>query len=122
MAVQSVKVHGLRELHRALKNYADDVKKELEAELKDAGEIVATGARARFAMIDARSAAGFKPRVRGFGRVVVEQTRRRKTGRRPDYGRLQMRRALLPAREAAEPRVVDALEAMLDRIGRKEGF
>lgn len=117
-----VKVKGLRQLHRALKNLDEGVKRELEQELRDAGEIVATGSRQRFLGIDARSAAGFKSRVKGFGRVVVEQSRRRTTGLRGDYGSLQMRRALLPSLVENEPRVLNAVEGMLDRLGRKEGF
>jgi len=117
-----VKVKGLRQLHRALKNVDDGTKRQLEAELRAAGEIVAAGARSRFVGIDARSAAGFKSRVKGFGRVVVEQSRRRTTGTRGDFGSLQMRRALLPSVTENETRVLLAVEGMLDRLGRKEGF
>lgn len=117
-----VKVKGLREFHRALKNVNDGVKRELESELRAAGEIVASGARTRFVGVDARSAAGFKSRVKGFGRVVVEQSRRRTTGRRGDFGSLQMRRALLPSVAEHEPQVLRAVEGMLDRLGRENGF
>lgn len=117
-----VKVKGLRELHRALKNYDDDLKRELEQELRNAGELVATGAQTRFLGVDARSAAGFKSRVKGFGRVVVEQSRRRTTGRRGDFGSLQMRRALIPSVADNETRVLAAVEGMLDRLGRENGF
>ena len=122
MAASSVKVHGLRELHRALKNYDNGLKLELEQELRDAGDLVATSARTKFVGIDARSAAGFKSKVRGFGRVVVQQSRRRTTGRRGDFGSLQMRRALLPSVTENEPQVLHAIEGMLDRLGRREGF
>ena len=44
MAGASVKVNGLRELHRKLKDYDNDLKRELERHLKEAGDIVATGA------------------------------------------------------------------------------
>ena len=122
MAGTSVKVNGLRELHRALKNYDNGLKLELEQELRDAGDLVATSARTKFVGIDARSAAGFKSKVRGFGRVVVQQSRRRTTGRRGDFGSLQMRRALLPSVTENEPQVLHAIEGMLDRLGRREGF
>jgi hypothetical protein len=119
---QSLKVKGLRELHRALKNYDDDLKRELEAELRAAGELVAVGAQSRFLGIDARSAAGFKSRVKGFGRVVVQQSRRRTTGRRGDFGSLQMRRALLPSVADNQDKVMNQIEGMLDRLGRENGF
>lgn len=122
MAATSVKVNGLRQLHRAFKEYDNGLKLELEQELRDAGDLVATGARTRFLGVDARSATGFKTRVKGFGRVVVQQSRRRTTGRRGDYGSLQMRRALLPSLAENEPQVMDAVEGMLDRLGRREGF
>src|SRR5262245_17498288 len=117
-----VKVNGLRQLHRALKDYNDGVKRELELELRAAGELVAVGARTRFVGVDARSAAGFKSRVKGFGRVVVEQSRRRTTGLRGDFGSLQMRRSLLPSLVENEPKVLLAVEGLLDRLGRSEGF
>jgi hypothetical protein len=115
-----LKVRGLRELHRALKRYDGDLN--LESELRDAGEIVAVGARERFVGISPKSAAGFKSRVKGFGRVVVQQSRRRTTGRRGDFGSLQMRRALLPSVAANETKVLNAVEGMLDRLGRENGF
>ena len=118
----AVRVKGLRQLHRALKEYSDDVKRELEQELRAAGEIVATSARSKFVGIDQRSAAGFKSKTKGFGRVVVQQSRRRTTGRRGDFGSLQMRRALLPAVGENQAQVLEHIEGMLDRIGRRNGF
>ena len=122
MAEGEVRVHGLRELHSALKRYDERLKHELESELKQAGQIVADDARSRFSRYDEKSAAGFRPRLRGFGRVVVEQRKRRTTGQHPDYGALQMRRALLPAVMSNEEKVVEALDGMLDRLGREAGF
>lgn len=121
MPVGSVKVEGLKELQRALRNYDKVLAKELRVELKKAAEIVAQEATARFSGINPMSAAGFRPRARGAS-AFVQQTRRRTTGLRGDYGALQMRIALLPALEAKEPAVVQQLEGMLDRLGQQEGF
>ena len=118
----SVKVRGLAELNRAFKHVDQDLKHQLERKLTDAAQLVAVSARSRFSAIDARSAGGFRPRVKGFGRVVVEQRYRRTTGLRPDFGSLQMRRALLPALYSEQDQVMHELEDMLDTIGRKEGF
>lgn len=119
MAIQKVEIHGLRRLHSALKKYEADLKGELEDRLRDAGRIVSDNAKQRFSTIDARSASGFRPRLRGFGRVQVEQSRRRTTGQHPEFGSLQMRTALLPARAEAMPKVLSAMENMLDDLSRR---
>lgn len=122
MAAETVRIKGIRELNSALARYDKELKKELERELRDAAQKVADSARARFAGIDQKSAMGFRPRIRGFGRVVVEQRYRKTTGQHPNFGSLQMRRALLPALASESDNVVRALEGMLDRLGLEEGF
>jgi hypothetical protein len=64
---------------------------------------------------------GFRTRVRG-GSVFVEQSRGRTTGEHPEFGVLQMERALLPALSGREDEVTRSLEDMLDTLGRKGGF
>lgn len=118
----AVKVKGLKELRRALKDVSVDASKGLDRELKALAEVVAEEARQRFAAIDPRSAAGFKPRLRGFSSVVVAQTRRRKTGQHPEFGSLQMRRALLPALWSERNNVERRLESIIERAGHSHGF
>jgi hypothetical protein len=118
----TVRLKGLPQLHRALKAVDGDLAKQLDHELKAAAELVAGQARMLFGHISARSAAGFRPRTRGFGRAVVAQSRRRTTGQRPDFGSLQMRRALLPALADKHDDVEHAIEHMLDVLGRPHGF
>ena len=122
MATATVRVRGLRELQRDFKKMGGGLNKDIDRELREAGQIVADDARSRFSGISASSAAGFRPRTRGFGRVVVEQRKGRTTGRRGDYGALQMRRALLPALGAKQDEVVKALDQMLGRLGGENGF
>ncbi len=62
-----------------------------------------------------KSAAGYRVRVRQRG-VAVEQSLRKTTGTRSDFGELQMRQALLPALEANEDRVESAMEAAIDTV------
>ena len=114
MAATGVKVKGLRELHRALKNADQETKKQLERELRDAGDIVRDRAGMKFGN------PGLRTSTAGFGRVKV--TRRRSRHLRGDFGSLLMRRSLLPALAETEPQVIEAVEGMLDRVGRKEGF
>lgn len=121
MAQQTVRVSGLRQLSRAFRTVDKDLAKELRDELREAARIVSEDATARFQAINPASAAGFKPRSRTAG-AFVEQSRRRTTGTRGDYGALQMRTALLPALEAKEGEVIDRVERMLDKIGDRAGF
>lgn len=112
----TVRVEGLRELHAALKRAEGDLDKGLRDELKEIGQVVADESRSRFSHVSPRSAAGFKPRVRGSGRVDVAQSLRRTTGKRGDYGAHQMRRALIPALDAKEGEIVRRLDRMLDHV------
>lgn len=116
---QAVRVEGLRELQRALRAADAELARELNRELRRAADIVAQDARGRFAQYDARSAAGFRGRVKGGGRAVAEQRRRRTTGQHPEYGALQMTRALLPALAAKRPQVERSVEQMLDGVLRR---
>lgn len=119
---QAVRVRGLRELQRDFKKMSGGLSGEVDDTLKEAAEIVAQEARSRFSHISSRSAQGYKPRLKGFGRAYVQQSRRKTTGKRGDYGALQMRKALLPALGAKEKEVVDALDKMLGRFGGEYGF
>jgi len=77
--VATVRVKGLRELQSAFRKMDNDLKKELRSELKEAGQIVQREATSLFSGVDARSAAGYKVRVRARG-VAVEQSLPRTTG------------------------------------------
>lgn len=118
MAKETIRVKGLRELNRAFSRMSGDLKKELRQDLMVAAEIVATEARARFSPVSSASAAGFRARVRGVSRVVVEQSKRRTTGKHPEYGVLQMKTALLPSLQHKERAVIEQVDRTLDRLGR----
>lgn len=122
MASDAVKVKGLKELERALKASDKETAKGFRKELREAGKIVALDARSRMGGIDRYSATGIRPRVRGGVNVSVEQSRRRTTGKRPDFGALQMRRALVPALESKRDEVERRVENLLDAVGRSNGF
>lgn len=115
----SVKVKGLREFIRACDASDKRTKRLVRNKLREVGRIVADDARGLFSVYDGGSAAGFRPIVRRKGTVTVEQTRRRVTGKRPDYGSLQMRRALLPAVEENEAEIVAKFEQAMDEIVAK---
>jgi hypothetical protein len=121
MISTTIRVRGLAECRRAFKAMDAGVSKGIDVELKGIGEIVASDARGRFSGIDARTAGGFKPRLRGFAHVEVAQTIGSK-GLRGDYGALQMRRGLLPALAGKEELIVAALDSMIGRLAGINGF
>ncbi len=117
----SVKVKGLRELRSAIKRVDDDLSREVDQELLGiAGEVAGDAAR-RFRATSARSAAGFKPKARGFGRVTVVQTVRSKKVR-PQFGAIQMRDALIPAVWSKADDTERALDRMVGRLANRNGF
>lgn len=111
----TIKVTGLREFVRACDHSSKAVKSGLRKRLREAGQIVRDEARRLFSPIDEGSAASFGVSVRQRG-VSVEQRKRKVTGQRPDYGALQMRDALLPARGRKMGEVEQMLERVLDDI------
>jgi len=118
---ETFRVLGYRDFMRACARADKDTRRYVRSTLRETGELVRSDAVARFSTIDARSAAGYKIRVRQTG-VLVEQSLRKTTGRRPDYGALQMRRALLPALAAnqqdTERRLEHAIDEIADRFER----
>jgi hypothetical protein len=121
VAQATVRVKGQKELVRALGKIDKNLKREVQQGLSEAATVVASDARSRFANVDVGSAAGFRPRVRGAS-AFVGQRKRRTTGKRGDYGALQMRRALIPALESKQEEVVGKLDRMLGRLGGEAGF
>lgn len=96
MADQTVLVEGLQDLLKALHESEAAIEPAVRGELRLIGEVVRNDAGWKFDKYDERSAAGYRVVVRQRG-VSVEQTLRKTTGERPDFGSLQMRKALLPA-------------------------
>lgn len=111
----TVRVLGLAQVQRDLRMLAGGMDKGLQAELKEIGDMVASDARSRFSRYDEKSAAGIIPRVR-VGVVVVEQKLRKTTALRPDWGRLQMRKALEPALEDKQDDILRMTHVMVDRV------
>jgi hypothetical protein len=110
---------------RGLKEADTRTRREVRAEIRHAGESVRADAGALFTAhearkgrplspSDARTAAGYRTIVRARG-VAVEQKLRRTTGKHPEFGKMQMRRALVPALEENEDKTYRALESALDK-------
>lgn len=121
MAARAVAVEGYRQLQRDFGRMSKDLRKDLRSQLKEIGGIVADDARQRAAAYSDRTARSIRPKVRTAD-LSVQDTARKVTGKRPDYGKLVMRRVLLPAREAKQRELMDGLETMLDKLGHRYGF
>ena len=119
---EAIRIEGLAQLERAFRACSDDLRRDLQKELNEAGKIVAEDARSRLARYSARSSMGIRSRIKRRTEVVVEQRRRRTTGQRGDWWALQMTRALLPARAAKRKDVVERLDRMLDNIADGNGL
>ncbi len=108
-------------MNRDLGRIDKAAQKELQKALRKVAEPVAADARAkasRFGPITAGKIRAGSSR----GQAVVRQRARRTTGKRPDFGSLQMRTVLLPALAQNERRVLHEVELMLDTLVSSNGF
>ncbi len=108
-------VSGYKPLLKALQHAEKNTRLFVRDAFREVGEIVRVDAARRFTPVSSVSAAGYRVRVRQRG-VAVEQSLRKTTGRRPDYGARQMTEALLPALESNEGRVEREFEHAIDRV------
>jgi hypothetical protein len=117
MAVGGPALHvkGLRQFVKACDRAGKESKSVVRAALRSTAVGVRADASTRFAKYHAKSAYGYRVVVRQRG-VNVEQSLRKTTGLRPDFGALQMRKALLPALRDNEAELERQVELALDRI------
>lgn len=114
-------VTGLREVNRALNGVDKGTAKAMRDGFKHAAEPVASDARSRLSRYRGISLGTIRPRVSSSG-VFIRQGRGKRTGKRPDFGSLQMRQGLIPAAEHGAPEFEHAIERSLDGLIRGEGF
>jgi hypothetical protein len=112
---ETLAVTGYRDLMRGLQQADRESKREVRANLRKIGDVVRKDATSRFAPVSSHSAAGYRTRVRQKG-IAVEQSIRKTTGRHPEYGGLQMRKALLPALMSNADDMNRQLEHALDVV------
>lgn len=115
-------VRNWSQLLRGINTLDKESKKALRDTLKQAGRAVQVDSQIRLARYAPRSAASIKTSVQVRG-VRVYQARRKTTGRRGDFGRLQMKKALVPAlrdNEATTARLLErALNQVVDHFNRQ---
>ena len=114
---ETLRVIGYREFMRATARADRESKKYIRDAFKEVGESVRADAQRRMTEYDSRSAAGYRVSVRQRG-IVVRQSLRKTTGDRPDYGSLQMRKALLPALMTNGDELNRDLELALARVAQ----
>ena len=110
-------VKGYREFLRASDRAEKSSKNFVRDNFREVGEVVRVPAAddLRDLQPTGKSAAGLRTIVRTRG-VAVEQTLRKTTGKRPDWGKTQMRKILLPNVDAHEREIEQKLEEKLDVI------
>ena len=114
----SIRDEGVRELRSALKEVEGGLK-DFRGEMKRVAAPVveeAPSMGSRYAGIGK-----FNPRTSGTT-VAVQQSARKVTGQRGDFGALQMRTVLEPALDAREGEVIEILEDVLDGLINKAGL
>jgi hypothetical protein len=112
---QTFLVKVYREVIRGLNQAGKDTKTEVRKAFRQSGEVVKQEAAQTMSSINTRTAAGYKVGVTQKG-VRVYQSVRKTTGKRPDYGAYQMRRALLPAVRDNRAEIEDGIEHALDVV------
>lgn len=115
MPTQTRRVKGYREFLRACQRAEKSTNKEMRAALAKAAEPVRAEAARIFEAVHARSAQGYRVKVRQRG-VSVEQRLRKTTGAHPEFGALQMREALIPALDSNADEIDRGLVNAVDEI------
>jgi hypothetical protein len=113
-----IHVSGFREAQRALNRVDKGTAKAIRDGFKRAAEPVAADARSRISRYQGASLGTIRPRVASSG-VFIRQGRGKRTGKRPDFGALQMR-DLLAAASAGAPKFRADVEHELDNLIDRE--
>lgn len=121
MANVAVHVRGYRECISALNKVNREVSKETKAALKDAADPVAASSREKLARYQGASLGTIGPRVTTQG-VFVTQRAKKVTGKRGDFGALQMTRGLMPALDEHGDEIEHGVVAAFDTLVRSSGF
>lgn len=114
---ETLRVKGYREFLRACSRAEKATNKETRAALAKVAEPVRAEAARLFSSIHERSANSYRVRVRATG-ISVEQSLRKTTGQHPEFGRLQMNTALIPALEDNADEIEHGAEKAVDEIQR----
>jgi len=112
----TIKIEGLKEFQRNMKNAEKDAQKEAREGLKEAAEPVLEDWRRQLAPIHLKSASKLRIRLR-TGSVLIAQSLRSTTGEHPEFATLQIRQgesALLRHTAEVERIMEHQLEDVVD--------
>lgn len=124
MARETVHVKGLRELNKAFALAGKEAKTEMRSALKDVAEPVRRAAEEK-ALVQisgmTKSADWSRMRTGLTQRVAYVAPRRRSRGgsKRRNLAPLLLTRAMIPALNENRPRVILAMERVLDKVGKR---
>ena len=117
----TIRVENARAVYAAFRKVDQKLATELGADLKKAVAPVVDAAKQKEQRWAGASINTIRSKRSGL-RVFVEQSARKKTGLRPDFGALQMSSALEPALEENVEGIRGDVEDTLDRYARAAGF
>jgi hypothetical protein len=112
---ETIVVTGYSGMMKALLRADKDEKKYVRSVFREVGQEIRQDAASLFEPYDRKTAAGYRVYVRQRG-VAVEQSLRKTTGKHPEFGSLQMVKALVPALEEDAPHLERGMEHALDLI------
>lgn len=121
MASGAIHVTGYREVIAALGRVSNESRPVLIGALKEAAWPVASDSKSRLKRYQGISLQTITPRVSTRG-VFVTQRAKKVTGRRGDFGALQMTKGLMPALEDNREETYLGVELAFAALIKKEGF
>ena len=115
-----VTIEGWREVDRALRKVDKDKSAEFRTEFAKAGEYVSEDFQRKIVRYGGAKTETVKSKALASG-VFVVQNANKVTGKRGDFGALQMRH-LIASREENVDKTVEALEDAMDRVIVRAGL
>ena len=119
MATGTIQVTGYREVMTKLGRVSKESRVVLTAALREAAWPVQSDTTSRISRYREVGPVGISVRAGG---VSVEQKAKKVTGKRPDFGALQMVKGFIPALEDNRDETLLGVQYALDALIHKEGF
>lgn len=119
MPKPAVVMTGYRETMRALNRADKDTRRDVQRVLEDEARPVAEEIKRRLTRFEGVSLATIRPRALAKG-VVVRQHARKRTGKRGDFGGVQMVEGFIPGAWDHIDETTRAVERALDRLTARD--